>query len=159
MVESYNLKGGCSCGKVKYTITDKPLFTHVCHCKDCKISTGSSYVIHTTILENSLIVDGEVSSTILPTGSGAGYRAFFCNNCGVYLYCKYYIRKGRLNVRTKTLENPSMFPPQAHIFIKDKDPWLNLLENQNCFEKAYDQNKTWPEESIKRYNEYLKTIE
>jgi hypothetical protein len=26
-----NLKGSCSCGKVKYSITDKPLFTQACH--------------------------------------------------------------------------------------------------------------------------------
>ena len=52
MNEKYNLKGGCTCGKVKYSISEKPLFTQACHCLDCKISTGSSYVIHTTILEN-----------------------------------------------------------------------------------------------------------
>ena len=50
-----------------------------------------------------------------------------------------------------------MFPPQAHIFFKDKDPWLNLAEDQNCFELMYDAEKIWPEESLKRYKEYLKT--
>ena len=85
MNEKYNLKGGCTCGKVKYSINEKPLFTQACHCVDCKISTGSSYVIHTTILENSLSIDGKVSSTVLPTGSGKGYRAYFCVECGVYL--------------------------------------------------------------------------
>ena len=43
MSEKYNLKGGCTCGKVKYSISEKPLFTQACHCVDCKISTGSSY--------------------------------------------------------------------------------------------------------------------
>ena len=75
MTEKYNLKGGCTCGKVKYSISEKPLFTQACHCVDCKISTGSSYVIHTTILDKTLSVDGKVASTILPTGSGKGYRA------------------------------------------------------------------------------------
>ena len=115
-------------------------------------------MIHTTILENSLSVDGKVSSTILPTGSGKGYRAYFCVECGVYLYCKYYIGPGRLNVRTKTLEDPSKFPPQVHIFTKDKDPWLNLSDKEKCFETAYDRDKTWPEESVKRYNKHLETI-
>ena len=158
MNEKYNLKGGCTCGKVKYSINEKPLFTQACHCVDCKISTGSSYVIHTTILDKTLFVDGKVSSTVLPTGSGKGYRAYFCVDCGVYLYCKYYIGKGRLNVRTKTLEDSSKFPPQVHIFTKDKDPWLNLSDKEKCFEAAYDRDKTWPEESVKRYNEHLKTI-
>jgi len=115
-------------------------------------------VIHTTILENSLNIEGKVSSTVLPTGSGKGYRAYFCVECGVYLYCKYYIGPGRLNVRTKTLEDPNMFPPQVHIFVKDKDPWLNLPDKEKCFEAAYDRDKTWPAESIKRYKECLEKI-
>ena len=80
MTQNYELKGGCTCGKVKYSINEKPLFTQACHCVDCKISTGSSYVIHTTILENSLSVDGKVSSTILPTGSGKGTEHIFVLN-------------------------------------------------------------------------------
>ena len=63
-----------------------------------------------------------------------------------------------MNVRTKTLEDPNMFPPQVHIFIKDKDAWLNLSDKEKCFEAAYDRDKTWPEESIKRYNDHLRTI-
>ena len=73
------------------------------------------------------------------------------------MYADYDTAVGRLTVRTKTLEDANMFPPEAHIFIKDKDPWLNLSENQNCFELMYDAEKTWPEESLKRYKEYLKT--
>ena len=45
-----------------------------------------------------------------------------------------------------------------HIFTKDKDPWLNLAEDVICFEKMYDPKKIWPEESLKRYGEYLKVI-
>ena len=74
------------------------------------------------------------------------------------MYCKYYIGPGRLNVRTKTLEDPKIFPPQVHIFTKDKDPWLNLSDKEKCFETAYDREKTWPEESIKRYNEHISKI-
>mgnify|MGYP002030227824 CR=1 FL=1 len=84
-----NLKGSCGCRKVSYEIKDKPLITQACHCKDCKKSTGSSFVIHTMVLEDDFSVIGEVSSTELPTGSGKGYRAYFCVNCGVYIYCQY----------------------------------------------------------------------
>ena len=148
MNEKYNLKGGCTCGKVKYLINEKPLFTQACHCVDCKISTGSSYVIHTTILDKTLSVDGKVSSTVLPTGSGKGYRAYFCVECGVYLYCKYYIGPGRLNVRTKTLEYP--IEPQAHIFVKDKDPCIEIKDKTICHDTMYDREKTWPKESLDR---------
>ena len=143
-----NLKGCCACGKVEYKITDKPLFTQACHCRDCKKSTGSSFVIHTMVFENDLLVEGEVSSTELPTGSGKGYRAYFCVNCGVYLYCKYNVSPGRVAVRTSTLNDP--ITPQAHIYVKDKDPWINITNTEICYDVFYDRSKTWPEESLKR---------
>ena len=143
-----NLKGKCACGEVNYIITDKPLFTQACHCKNCKISTGSSFVIHTMIFEDDFLIAGKISSTDLDTGSGKGYRAYFCIKCGVYLYCKYNIASGRLAVRTSTLENP--ITPQAHIFVKDKDPWIEILNKDICHQVMYDRDKTWPEDSLLR---------
>ena len=156
MKNNQSLTGGCICGQVKYQIIDKPLFTQACHCKDCKVLTGSSYVVNSSILENTLIVEGEVSSTELKAGSGASYKTYFCTKCGNYVYADYDSAVGRLTVRTKTLDNSEKFPPQVHIFTKDKDPWLNLSEDVICFKEMYDQKKTWPEESLNKYNEYLK---
>ena len=156
MKNNQSLAGGCICGQVKYQITDKPLFTQACHCKDCKVLTGSSYVVNSSILENTLIVEGEVSSTELKAGSGASYKTYFCTKCGTYVYADYDSAVGRLTVRTKTLDNSEKFPPQVHIFTKEKDPWLNLSEDVICFKEMYDQKKTWPEDSLNRYNKYLK---
>ena len=36
--------GSCSCGFVKYSINEDPLFTKACHCDDFKKSTGSAFV-------------------------------------------------------------------------------------------------------------------
>ena len=71
------LKGSCGCQNVKYRVNDKPLFTQACHCKDCKKSTGSSFVIHTMVLEKDLEVKGDVASIELPTGSGKGVMLIF----------------------------------------------------------------------------------
>lgn len=151
MNDQNDLKGSCACGKVHYHINNKPLFTQACHCKNCKKSTGSSFVIHTMIFENDLVLKGEVSSTELPTGSRKGYRAYFCVNCGVYLYCKYKVAEGRIAVRTATLDNP--ISPQAHIYVKDKDPWIEINNKNICFDTMYDRDKIWPKESLKRLNQ------
>ena len=151
------LKGGCICGQVRYQLKEKPLFTQACHCKDCKVLTGSSYVVNSSVLENTLIVEGEVSSTERKAGSGASCKTYFCIKCGTYIYADYDSAVRRLTVRTKTLDNPEKFPPQAHIFTKNKDPWLNLSDDVICFKEMYDPKKIWPEESLNRYNKYLKT--
>ncbi len=150
------LKGGCICGKVRYHLKEQPLFTQACHCKDCKVLNGSSYVVNSSVLENALIVEGEVSSTEIKAGSGALCKTYFCTKCGTFIYADYDLAVKRLTLRTKTLDSSEKFPPQAHIFTKDKDPWLNLSEDVICFKEMYDPKKTWPEESLKRYGEYLK---
>ena len=150
------LEGKCICGQVKYKLSEKPLFTQACHCKDCKILTGSSYVINSSVLENTLLVEGNVSSSVeLKGGSGKPNTVYFCEKCGTYLYTDYTSAIGRLNVRTKTLDEAKEFPPQVHIFVKDKDTWLNLKDNVICFEKMYDPKTTWPKESLTRYHEYI----
>ena len=102
MDKNISYEGSCSCGAVKYFINDYPLFTHACHCKDCKKSTGSAFVIHTIILESSFFIKGDMRAATLPTGSGAGYKSYFCINCGTYIYCKYDMAPGRINIRTST---------------------------------------------------------
>ena len=157
MKNDEKLQGECICGQVKYYLNEKPLFTQACHCKDCKVLTGSSYVVNSSVLENTLIVEGEVSSTERKAGSGASCKTYFCIKCGTYIYADYDSAVRRLTVRTKTLDNPEKFPPQAHIFTKNKDPWLNLSDDVICFKEMYDPKKIWPEESLNRYNKYLKT--
>ena len=142
------IKGSCGCGNVNYKISNKPLFTQACHCRDCKKSTGSSFVIHTMVMENDLKISGDVASMELPTGSGKGVNAYFCIICGVYVFCRYNISKGRVAVRTQTLENS--ITPQAHIFVKDKDPWIEITNKDICHEKMYDREKIWPKESLDR---------
>ena len=150
-----NYNGSCACGQVTYSILNEPFFTQACHCKDCKKSTGSSFVVHSMVHEDDFSIDGNIESTDLPTGSGAGQRAYFCTNCGVYLYCKYKIAEveKRLAIRSKTLDNPNQFPPEAHIFVKDKDPWINLRGIKNCFETMYDREEVWSKQNLQRLKE------
>ena len=37
--------GGCLCGQVRYSGTAEPMFTGVCHCKDCQRETGTAFNI------------------------------------------------------------------------------------------------------------------
>ena len=100
------------------------------------------------VLEKDLEVKGDVASIELPTGSGKGVNAYFCIICGVYVYCKYNISQGRIAIRTQTLEDP--ITPQAHIFVKDKDPWIEITDKKICYEKFYDRDKIWPKKSLDR---------
>ena len=51
-------------------------------------------------------------------------------------------------MRSQTLNNP--IKPQAHIFVKDKDPWIEISEKSICYDKMYDREKIWPTESLNK---------
>ena len=74
--------GECICGSIKYSINSKPLFTQVCHCLDCKKLTGSSYVMNTSIFEDSLKISGELLKAELIAGSGKNVLITFVKNVG-----------------------------------------------------------------------------
>ena len=100
------------------------------------------------VLEKDLEVKGDVASIELPTGSGKGVNAYFCIICGVYVYCKYNISQGRIAIRTQTLE--VSITPQAHIFVINKDPWIEIKDKKICYDKFYDRDKIWPKKSLDR---------
>ena len=49
----------------------------------------------------------------------------------------------------------SPITPDAHIFVKDKDPWIDIVNKNICYDAMYDRDKTWSEESLKRLKEKM----
>ncbi|MBH67276.1 MAG: aldehyde-activating protein [Rhodospirillaceae bacterium] len=150
------LRGGCSCGHVRYELSEKPLFTHACHCVDCQCSTGSAFVIHTLATKSGFKIRGKTNSTTLPTGSGAEYDPHFCSKCGTFVWCQYHIApKGFVVLRTGTLDKPNNIQPEAHIFTTQKLPWLSLPKDVSCFPAMYNRTETWPKESNQKMDRLI----
>ena len=111
-------EGGCSCGDVRYHITDEPLFTHACHCKLCQRYTASAFVVHSLIEANNFVVDkGKLITTVGPSGSGSGHSIQRCERCGDQVFSHFAaIGTDQILVfKTTTLDNAESFPPLAHI--------------------------------------------
>lgn len=37
------LAGGCTCGAVRYELSEEPIFQLICHCADCQKASGSAF--------------------------------------------------------------------------------------------------------------------
>ena len=104
---------------------------------DLKKSIGSAFVISSMILESCFKVEeGELDAITLPTGSGSGYKPFFCKKCGAYIYCEYERVPGVMVIRTSSLDEAQNFPPQAHVFTKSKMDWIHSNDNMPSFEMS-----------------------
>jgi hypothetical protein len=151
--DAMNLKGGCSCGAVRYKLAASPLIVHACHCRDCQRITGSAFVINVWI-EREFVHDSsgaKPKSFMLGTVSARKQEVFFCGKCGTYVWSRYIRAPGdTLFVRAGTLDKPHAVTPDVHIFTRSKVPWLELPRGVPAFKAFYKIGKVWSAESKKR---------
>lgn len=63
----FPMEGGCSCGLIRYRITQAPIVVHCCHCTSCQRETGSAFAINAIIESTSLEQLGPAPPTV-PAG-------------------------------------------------------------------------------------------
>ena len=52
-----------------------------------------------------------------------------------------------LFVRVGTFDNPDLFPPDVHIFITTRQPWVELASGAITFEEFYEIDEVWSPDS------------
>ena len=146
-----NLSGQCACGAFRYRLTATPMFVHCCHCRDCQRQTGSAFVLN-AIVETDRIetLAGALAPVAVPTESGRPHRIFRCPQCQCAVWSEYGGLAKLRFVRVGTLEAPAAAPPDVHIYVRSKLPWVALPAGVPAFEAYYDAKKIWPAASLER---------
>jgi hypothetical protein len=145
------LDGGCACGRLRFRMNAAPMFVHCCHCKDCQRQTGSAFVLNALIETNQIdLLSGEPVPLPMPTDSGRSHRVFRCPDCGTAVWSEYGGLKTLRFVRVGTLDEPSALPPDVHIYVRSKLPWIALPDGVPAFDAYYDSKKLWPTASLER---------
>ncbi len=144
-------EGGCACGAVRYRMGSAPMFVHCCHCRDCQRQTGSAFVLNALIETNRVtVLSGEPVPYLMPTDSGRPHTVFRCPACGTAVWSEYGGVKSLRFVRVGTLDDPTAFTPDVHIFVRSKLPWIALPEGVPAFDVYYESKKLWPAASLER---------
>ncbi len=121
--------GSCQCGAVAYKITVDPDMVVVCHCKDCQKQSGSAFGLVMVVDEAGFeLTRGSVKTFHGKAASGRDKMGAFCPDCGCRIYHKNESRPGKLGLRAGTLDDTSGLQPVAHIWTKDKQPWVVIPE-------------------------------
>jgi hypothetical protein len=116
--------GGCACGAIRYQCLAPPLRMLNCHCRDCQVASGSAYS-PTLIMARSAVT--------LTTGQPARFEKLaesgniaireFCRACGTPLFASSSAAETYLGIRASSLDDPSWFRPEAHVWIGSAQPW------------------------------------
>ncbi|MEL7106702.1 MAG: GFA family protein [Pseudomonadota bacterium] len=145
------MDGGCTCGNVRYRLTDSPLIVHACHCTWCQRETGSAFVINLWMEARHVAVTGTPVAVTLASESGAGQVVYRCPDCQVAVFSQYSSGPACRFVRGGTLDDPSAVIPDVHIYTSTKLPWVQLGDDIPVFEGYYRRSEIWRPEAYNRY--------
>jgi hypothetical protein len=145
--------GGCDCRHVIYRMTSRPLIVHGCHCRWCQRETGAAFATNAMIEADRVeLRAGEVIRIDTPSSSGKGQKISRCPKCLIALWSNYSGAGDAIRfVRVGTLDDPSVFEPDIHIFTSTKQPWVQLPAGKPSFPEYYRPKEQWPEASVQRY--------
>ena len=153
MDEGFALDGGCTCRRVRYRMTTKPLFVHCCHCRWCQRETGTAFALNAMIEADRVeLLSGEVERVDTPSASGKGQKIWRCPTCRVAVWSNYAgAGDGVRFIRVGTLDEPDRLPPDIHIFTMSKLPWVILPEGVPAVREYYKPREMWPKASQDRF--------
>jgi hypothetical protein len=125
--------GGCHCGAVRYRASGEPQHVALCHCSDCRRSSGAPMVAWAAFAEKDFAVTQGRPKTI--NSSGAAMRSF-CPDCGSGLfYRNAQMLPGIVDIQTATLDDPDALPPAMHIQTAERLEWMKHAHELPAFDR------------------------
>ena len=130
-----NLTGGCLCGRVRYTVRGDPVFSGLCHCRNCQRYTGSAFETVVAFPSESVSLEGELKTYNDTGNSGKQVRRRFCPNCGSGVIAEGDVLPGISLVLAGTLDDPAAYAPAMEIYCSSAQPWLHAGGERPRFDK------------------------
>lgn len=128
-----NYPGQCQCGAIRFQLSGEPSTVALCHCRDCRRSSGAPMMAWAEFPEGSLTVLQGEPKTI--NSSGTAMRSF-CGDCGTGLfYRNAAILPGIVEVQLATLDAADTLAPTLHIQTAEQLPWMRRLHELPAFER------------------------
>lgn len=143
--------GQCFCGNVRFRMHGAPMFVHCCHCRDCQRQSGGAFAVNGLIEADRIeLVSGEPKPIRMATDSGHPHDIYRCDACQSALWSDYGGRTWLRFIRLTTLDEPSAFEPDVHIYTRSKLPWVKLPAEAAAFPEYYNMKIQWSAESLAR---------
>ena len=117
-------QGSCLCGGVRYETTAPVKASSHCHCSMCRKAHGAAFASYGNVRrEHHRFVQGQ--ALVRTYQSSAQVTRTFCSVCGSpLLWHSEGAHADWVAVPLGTLDTPSDTPPQKHIYVDSKAPWV-----------------------------------
>ena len=131
------LDGRCLCGAVSYSSEAEPVFTAVCHCRDCQRQTGTAFSVIVGVPAWSRVSKASCRRTrLLVTTIGSRTRRRFCPSCGSPVVSVSGGLPDVVIIKAGTLDDPSWLQPQLEVSGSSAQPWVPQAEGRPRLERG-----------------------
>ncbi|MFT5656777.1 MAG: hypothetical protein ACI9KN_000046 [Gammaproteobacteria bacterium] len=136
--------GSCLCGKVQYAATGPFSTFHICHCSQCRRSTGSAHAsnIFTTPDRLEWLSGEDQIKQYIPDEPDIISKSF-CRHCGS-LVPYISVQSGKLIIPAGSLNDDPGIRPEDNIFWADRADWydsVSLSPKFDAFPRSPDKTK------------------
>jgi len=119
------LTGQCLCGQYSYSVDAEPVMTMACHCKNCQRQSGSAFSTNIGVPRSAITSKGSLKTYIDTADSGNKLERQFCGDCGSPIYSLVPSLPDIAIIKAGTLDDTSRVVPQAHIWCKSSQKWVD----------------------------------
>lgn len=117
--------GGCICGAVRFKVTGEPLRVGLCHCADCRKTSGSAFSAYAVWPQAAYEGSGE---------TGTYSNRSFCPTCGSRVT---WLHDGEAEVMLGSLDwtPEDTLTPAYELWVRRRSPWLAALPGAAQFDQ------------------------
>lgn len=123
------VRGGCTCGAVRYETSREFAFSFQCHCRKCQKATGTGHAPAFAVEKAETELTGPVKYYGHMSDSGAATKTGFCPECGSPILSMTERFPDRFYFLAATLDDPSIFKPEFAVFSEQAAVWDPVPEN------------------------------
>ncbi len=130
---SKKMSGGCQCGAVRYETEAEPMFSVICHCRQCQRASGTTGNIFAAVPKPAVAVTGKVRYFETKGDSGKTVRRGFCPTCGCRLFGLSEMVPDVMAIAVGSMDDSSGFKPQMHVYTASAQPWDHIHDGLPAF--------------------------
>ena len=104
-----------------------------CHCEDCQHFSGAPCTTAAIVSEDRLVVKGTLTGFKSVGDKGGFVHHYFCAVRGMPVIGNPEGSLGMKAIKASSLDDSSWVRPQMGIFLKSKQPWIELAADTQKF--------------------------
>ncbi|PSS32002.1 hypothetical protein PHLCEN_2v2244 [Hermanssonia centrifuga] len=161
--EVRHTRGSCLCGKITYEITGEPFASGICHCGNCKKSSGAAFVWNVSLWQEQVHVTSgdDILKTFEDTGVESGNTLYrkFCSNCGSSLFVTGSSGPNMIVVATGgIIDIPEEWKPMREVYCQDRAKWLPDIDGQFRLTSGEDIVKKYDDSDTDSGNTFVRSF-